>query len=223
MTPSSATLPCTLHKEKLEAFKEDVQANFLRFVSTLPNGPDLRAAEQVSPVRGMVQMANVARPPAAPGVALIGDAALTSDPLWGQGIAWAMQAAAWLVDATAPALRQDDEAAIDAALDTYRRTHHQNLGDQFAHIADFSRARRLNVVERLLYAAAARDPQMAPYTGPKKIALDSLRLLPPVQAFVAALGTHAAYYAGKFKNYLYSMWSGARRRWQQMKSKALTT
>ena len=48
---------------------------------------------------------NIFRQSAAPGLALIGDAALAPDPVWGNGMGWAFNPARWLVDKTAKALR----------------------------------------------------------------------------------------------------------------------
>ena len=38
------------------------------------------------------------RNPVAPGLALVGDAALATDPLFGVGCGWAFQTAEWLAD-----------------------------------------------------------------------------------------------------------------------------
>ena len=55
-------------------------------------------------VVGKIDMTNRMRVPSAPGLALIGDAALATDPLFGVGCGWAFQSAEWLADAVAPAL-----------------------------------------------------------------------------------------------------------------------
>ena len=49
---------------------------------------------------GVVNYACVSRRPTAPGLAWVGDAAMTSDYLWGTGCGNAFQSAEWLVDAT---------------------------------------------------------------------------------------------------------------------------
>ena len=54
--------------------------------------------------QGKLDMTNVANAPVAPGLALVGDAALAIDPLWGVGCGWAVQSAEWLADSVAPAL-----------------------------------------------------------------------------------------------------------------------
>jgi len=63
-------------------------------------------------------MTNVAHTPSAPGMALVGDAALAIDPLWGVGCGWALQSAEWLADSVAPALVQARRPAGSQALET---------------------------------------------------------------------------------------------------------
>ena len=56
------------------------------------------------PGAGQARLTNVAHTPTAPGLALVGDAALAIDPLWGVGCGWALQSAEWLADSVSPAL-----------------------------------------------------------------------------------------------------------------------
>jgi menaquinone-9 beta-reductase len=107
----------------------------------------------------MLDMTNSMRRPAVPGLALIGDAALAADPLTGVGCGWAFQSAEWLVDATADAL--DDQTQLDAALEKYRRRHRRELAGHEFLISDYSTGRGYNPLEKLLYSAAARDPDCA--------------------------------------------------------------
>jgi flavin-dependent dehydrogenase len=146
-------------KEKLAAFKADIEGNFLRFFDGLPRAPRLREAERVSPMLGMLDMPNVSREPVQPGLALIGDAALASDPVWGIGCGWAFQSAEWLVDATAVELASPD--TLDEALARYRRRHRSRLAGHHFLIADFSSGRPFNPIERLFMSAAVKDPVTA--------------------------------------------------------------
>jgi flavin-dependent dehydrogenase len=173
-------------KDELAAFKQDLEGNFTRFVESLPDGPKLREAERVSDIMGMVDMPNISRTKIGPGIALIGDAALASDPLWGIGCGWAFQSAQWLVDATFKSLRRG-AVELEQALERYRERHHKTLADRYARIADFSSGRSLNLVERLLYGAAVHDPGMARYTGPYFVKPDGLRNLPPARVLARAL------------------------------------
>ena len=76
----------------------------MRHIARLPDGPDLSGAERVSKLIGKIEMPNVMRPAARPGIAFVGDAAVATDPLVGVGITFAFQTAEWLVDATSAAL-----------------------------------------------------------------------------------------------------------------------
>jgi 2-polyprenyl-6-methoxyphenol hydroxylase-like FAD-dependent oxidoreductase len=153
-------LACYLTKDKLATFRGDRQGQFGRFFAHLPDGPALSLAHQVGGLRGYVDLPNLLRPAARPGVALIGDAALALDPLFAAGCGWAFQSAAWLVDTTAAALHGEED--LDQALERYRRLHRARLGGwRFLVGADLSRGRALTAVERLCLAAAAKDPTLA--------------------------------------------------------------
>jgi menaquinone-9 beta-reductase len=186
-------LACALPKSKLAEFKQDVQGNFVRFFDRLPHGPNLRAAEQVSEVIGMLDMPLISRRPTAPGLALVGDAALAPDPVWGQGIGWAIEAAEWLVEATAEALAEDRPERLDQALERYRKQHQAAFSGRFARDADFAQARPFNVFERLMYSAAVHDPRLSRYTGPHTTRLANIRYFPPFKAIIRALWVNLTY------------------------------
>ncbi|HEX8207977.1 MAG TPA: NAD(P)/FAD-dependent oxidoreductase [Solirubrobacteraceae bacterium] len=139
------------HKDRLPEFREDLEGAYMRMVGSLRDGPRLGNAARESKLLGKLELPNVLRPAARGNVALVGDAALASDPLWGVGCGWAFQSAAWLVDA----VTQTDD--LDAALARYRRTHFRRLAPHHLMISDLSTARKANPLERLLYRAAARD------------------------------------------------------------------
>jgi menaquinone-9 beta-reductase len=146
-------------KHRLPEFKADLEGAFMRSFEGLPRGPRLDRAERVSKIMGKLDVTNVRRRPTAKGMALIGDAALASDPLWGIGCGWAFQSAEWLVDATAEALRHGTDPA--PGLRRYRRTHRRRLAGHDFLICDYSRLRDFNPVERLVFAAAVHDPGTA--------------------------------------------------------------
>lgn len=150
---------CFCTKDKLAAFKRDPGGNFRRFFARLPNAPSLDEERQVSPLLGMVNMPNVSRPAARPGLALVGDAALASDPLWGIGCGWAFQSAEWLVDATGGAF--ESPVALDRGLRQYAERHRSNLRGHHAFICNYATGRRFNPIERLMIAAAVKDPVAA--------------------------------------------------------------
>ena len=108
---------------------------------------------------GKFDMTNQARPAASPGLALVGDAALATDPLFGVGCGWAFQSAEWLADSVAPALRGEEPLA--AGLARYARAHRRRLRGHAFFINDYATGRPLNPLERLSFAAAARDREVA--------------------------------------------------------------
>jgi 2-polyprenyl-6-methoxyphenol hydroxylase-like FAD-dependent oxidoreductase len=150
---------CMPTKDRLPEFKRDPEAALSASVANAPDAPPIRESRRVSPVIGKVDMTNRVRGPVAPGLALVGDAALAIDPLWGVGCGWAFQTAEWLADSVAPALRGEEPMA--QGLRRYRRRHRRGLAGHAFMIHDYATGRRLNAVERLILSAAARDPVLA--------------------------------------------------------------
>jgi flavin-dependent dehydrogenase len=99
------------------------------------------------------------RRPVAPGLALIGDAALATDPLFGVGCGWAFQSGEWLADAVGPGLR--GEESLERGLKRYRRTHRRRLAGHAYMIHDYADGRPVNGIEKMLFSAADRDPKVA--------------------------------------------------------------
>jgi flavin-dependent dehydrogenase len=143
------------HRDRLPEFRADLEGAFRRMVNALPDGPDLSAAARESKLMGKLELPNVSRPAARPGLAFVGDAALAADPLWGVGCGWAFQSADWLVEKTADAL--DGRADLDAALARYRRVHGRRLLPHYLMMSDIASGRPINPLERRIYRAAARD------------------------------------------------------------------
>ncbi|MFE7185355.1 NAD(P)/FAD-dependent oxidoreductase [Streptomyces erythrochromogenes] len=149
-------------KKWLPAFRDDLEGSFLAFVRALPEAPPIDAAERITKITGTVDYPLRSRNPTAPGVALIGDAALTGDPLWGVGCGWALESAQWLAEAVAQAATgRGTPGDLDASLVAYARRHRRRLrGHQYLAV-DFARARPFNPLERLMFSAAARDEAVA--------------------------------------------------------------
>lgn len=145
--------------DRLPAFRKDLPANYVDQLRRLPDGPDLSRAEQVGELSGVVNYACAYRRPSAPGLALVGDAAMTSDYLWGTGCSFAFRSAAWLVDATTPALVRGQDP--DAGLRRYAAQHRRALAGHHRLMSDYATGRAFNPVERALYAGAVRDPLLA--------------------------------------------------------------
>ncbi len=145
------------HRDRLPEFQADLHAAYRRTVNALPDGPDLNEATLESKLLGKLELPNVFRPAARPGLAFAGDAALAADPLWGVGCGWAFQSADWLVRETAGSLDSGSDQ-LDAALDRYRRVHRRRLLPHYLVIADVASGRPINPLERRMYRAAAIDP-----------------------------------------------------------------
>lgn len=171
-------LAAILPKTELATFKQDIEGNFKRFFETLPNSPNLHTAERNSKLLGMVDLPIVSRQTTMPGLALIGDAAVASDPLWGNGMSWALLAADWLTKLTKEALSSENTADLDAALRLYAEKHHASLADRLARDIDFAKVRPFNWIERLFYAASIHDLRYGSQTGPQNASLTNYRNWP---------------------------------------------
>jgi len=146
-------------KDRLPEFRKEPEAALVRFLSDVPEAPPIRAGRAIEPVIGKIEMTNRMRKPVAPGLALIGDAALATDPLFGVGCGWAIQSSEWLAESVMAALRGDE--SLEQGLERYRRRHRRELGAHAFFIHDYATGRKLNPAERLMFSAAARDPEMA--------------------------------------------------------------
>jgi 2-polyprenyl-6-methoxyphenol hydroxylase-like FAD-dependent oxidoreductase len=145
-------------KARLAEFQSDRVGALEAYIRQLPDGPDLSGAERVSKLIGMTDYPCVRRDPApAPGLFLVGDAAVTGDPQPAVGCGWAFRAAEWLAECLTPALR--DTVPMRSAAAAYRRRlrfilRHDRLARQAA------LGRPANPVQRALVRAAAVDPDI---------------------------------------------------------------
>jgi 2-polyprenyl-6-methoxyphenol hydroxylase-like FAD-dependent oxidoreductase len=126
-------------------------------VSRLPGAPDL-AGEPVGKVVVARNYAPTRRDPTPrPGLALVGDAALTGDPTPAVGITWALRSAGWLTDAV---LANHARGRDLAALAAYRRAH-AALRREFRFQNGDTRRGAPNPIQRLLWRGATYDPELA--------------------------------------------------------------
>lgn len=146
-------------KDRLAEFRHDPTKALVSFIADIPSAPPILASRCVSAVTGKIEMPNKVRAPISPGLALVGDAALAVDPLFGVGCGWALQSAEWLAESVAPALR--GEGLLGDGLAAYRRRHRHELLGHATQINEQATGRRQNLGERMLFAAAARDPGLA--------------------------------------------------------------
>jgi 2-polyprenyl-6-methoxyphenol hydroxylase-like FAD-dependent oxidoreductase len=142
-------------KSRLPEFRADLEGAYHRMLAALPDAPRFDRATREGRIIGKLELPNVLRPAAQAGIALVGDAALSSDPLWGIGCGWAFQSADWLVEETAGALIGGGD--LDAALERYRRVHFRRLAPHHYMIASLANGRRATAMERTMYRAATRD------------------------------------------------------------------
>lgn len=153
------TLLCLfIRKTEWPAWKNDIERVFLDFVAQLPDGPDIRNAKRISPMRKMMEMTNVSRSVVKEGIPFIGDAALSLDPMSGVGCGFAFQSASWLVDHTMEALTQDKE--LEPALEAYADHHSRQLGPHAAGIIAESLAGPDSVQKTALLTKVVQDPEL---------------------------------------------------------------
>jgi 2-polyprenyl-6-methoxyphenol hydroxylase-like FAD-dependent oxidoreductase len=153
-------LAAFLHKRRLPEFRDDREGALRALFANLPEPPALAGARLAGKVLGYTDYELVVRDPTPrAGLALVGDAGLTSDPVMAIGCGWALQSAAWLADSTAAALAGAEPLA--SGLRRYRRARRRRLDPHHRMLAADARARAMNPVQRMLFSAATRDPQTA--------------------------------------------------------------
>jgi 2-polyprenyl-6-methoxyphenol hydroxylase-like FAD-dependent oxidoreductase len=143
-------------KDKLDEFRAAPGQALERNMATFPDAPDLPDAEPLGNVLLVKDYPNVWRQSTVGNIALIGDALMSIDPLWGVGCGFAFQTAERLVDSLAPDLKR--QVPIAPALHQYARRVSRELNGHRLLILDFARRQGLNPIERLTFCAAARDP-----------------------------------------------------------------
>lgn len=167
-------------KDRLPEFRRDPEGALVSFVGSVPEAPPIRASRLASPVLGKIEMPNKVRVPVAPGLALVGDAAMAVDPLFGVGCGWAFQSGEWLAKSVAPALA--GEEPLSAGLARYRRRHRRALRGHASMINEYASGRKMNPGERLIFSAGARDPRMA-----ERFEAFGTRSIGPARFFATAL------------------------------------
>jgi flavin-dependent dehydrogenase len=147
------------HKDRAAEFKADPERALVEHVAAVPEPPPIRESRCVAPVIGKIEMPNRVRGPIAPGLALIGDAALATDPIFGVGCGFAFQSGEWLTDSVSPALQGVE--SLDNCLRRYRKRHRRQLGFHARLIHDYSTGRKFDPFERAIMRTAVGDPQAA--------------------------------------------------------------
>jgi 2-polyprenyl-6-methoxyphenol hydroxylase-like FAD-dependent oxidoreductase len=149
MAPREAFDAC--HARPLQALLERLRG--------LPDAPRLQQIEPLAEPMMVKDFPSLWRPAVVRGMALVGDAQQSIDYLWGIGCGWALQSAGLLADAVAPALLAQQPLA--AALTDYQKCCRRAFAGHRFLINDFARRQGFNPIERLMFAAAAKDVTMA--------------------------------------------------------------
>lgn len=125
----------------------------------LPDAPSLTPEQRASKVVLSVDYPLVRRDPVpAPGLALVGDAALTTDPAPAAGCSWGLLSGQWLAECTADALGSG--GSLEAGLRRYRRRR-RRLEREFFFMRSDAATATTNPVQRMLREAAVHDPETA--------------------------------------------------------------
>jgi menaquinone-9 beta-reductase len=146
------------HRRRRDEFRADPAGMLERFLAQQPDGPDLSAAQRVSRVAQAYQYPQLRRDPTPrSGLALVGDAATTGDPVPAVGCGWAFRSAEWLADATIPALAGTLD--LRRGLAHYRRSH-RFIDQHDRQCRRESRAAPPGWPERLVLRAMTRDAEL---------------------------------------------------------------
>jgi 2-polyprenyl-6-methoxyphenol hydroxylase-like FAD-dependent oxidoreductase len=141
--------------DRLPEFKADLEGACLRTIASLPGAPPVDQLELAAPIVGRIELSNQWRNPIGKSVALIGDAAVSVDPLYGVGCGWALQTGEMLADALAPAIKNGRSRT--AALRKYRRAVINEIYPHTATMIGYTRGRAPSAAERFVYRRAARN------------------------------------------------------------------
>jgi 2-polyprenyl-6-methoxyphenol hydroxylase-like FAD-dependent oxidoreductase len=144
---------------RTDEFKADLEGALRRFIEAVPDAPPIGESRRVGPMVGKLDLTNEWRRATAPGLALVGDAAIAADPVGAIGCGWALQSAGWLTDSVAPALVAG--ADLRAPLRRYRRAHRKGLLGHSLVVAAGARETQLGPPVRLMFSAAVHDPRLA--------------------------------------------------------------
>ena len=147
-------------KDRLPEFKRDPTEALISFIAGAARGAaDPRGRAWSRPVLGKIDMPNRVRGPIAPGLALVGDAALATDPLFGVGCGWALPVGRMAGRLASPR-RCAARSRWSAAWSATAARHTRELARPRLHDPRLrERPEAAASGERLLFSAAARDPQ----------------------------------------------------------------
>src|SRR5581483_2204548 len=116
----------------------------------------LARARVVSPPVAVRGLRNVWRESTTPGLLLLGDAAVQTDPLFGQGISWALRGGEWAANDVLARLGEHTGERRSISLQQVRS---RTFVHRFLGMSAFSTVPPGSMVERLLIAGAAASPK----------------------------------------------------------------
>jgi menaquinone-9 beta-reductase len=147
------------HRRELGRFEADRPGALMSTLQGLP-GLDLTHARQADKILGYKDYELISRTPVAgSSIALVGDAALSSDPVMAVGCGWAIESAGWLADSVSTGLEAGED--LGPGLRGYRRRHRRGLGAHHLMNRLNAQARPLDPFRRMLFSAGVSDPVVA--------------------------------------------------------------
>jgi menaquinone-9 beta-reductase len=160
-TDSGLTLLATITTpDKLKIWKKNIQGNHWEALQKLPGGTDFSQAERVSDFFGMMKAPGYYRKPDfQPGMTLIGDAALTTDFVWGDGCSNAFRSAEMLAQAIGPASYVQKPRDFDKAVVRYAKKH-RSLYYAHLHNSVYSRREKLEWLRSQIFQAARTNERV---------------------------------------------------------------
>ncbi|MDP2226485.1 MAG: FAD-dependent monooxygenase, partial [Moraxellaceae bacterium] len=141
----------------------DIDEKFLEEYRSLDKAPDLDSAKRSTDFHRMMDMTSCYRNPSGKGVALVGDAALQSDPMSGIGCGWAILSSYWLFQETRHYVKHP--VMRNVGISRYGKLHKRRLLPHNKFIVQSSFARGHGFLEVLLFKAGARNQHVADLIG----------------------------------------------------------
>ncbi len=139
---------------------EEKAAALIGIFNRYPDMPDFSQARLVSRMHGFRDYPNLVRHPVHGGVAFVGDAALSLDPMSGVGCSFAMKTADMLVEAVAAPLRLRAPDAVARGLGSYAEQFQAFFAPHAAGIAADSVIAKSAATTAAIYSRIVRNPQL---------------------------------------------------------------
>jgi 2-polyprenyl-6-methoxyphenol hydroxylase-like FAD-dependent oxidoreductase len=153
-------LSMSLHKDRLPAFRADIDASFWDLIKTIPDLDDrLAGARREEPYKGLADIPNFYRQSHGPGWALAGDAGYYRDPVTAQGISDAFRDADELAATIDGGLGGSED--LEVALDRYQRERDAVTAPAYDWTLSSTAFAPDNARTRMFLRTVARDPELS--------------------------------------------------------------